>query len=88
MPGFGTTGKTYNNALTIMKTLGCDVREISIVPSVRQHFSDIGHDEAIHDLTYENAQARERTQILMDVAGQTGGIVVGTGDLSETVLAW
>ncbi|MBQ2747019.1 MAG: NAD(+) synthase, partial [Firmicutes bacterium] len=62
MPGFGTTDTTYNNALTIMKTLGCDVREISIVPSVRQHFADIGHDETIRDLTYENAQARERTQ--------------------------
>lgn len=88
MPGFGTTGKTYNNALTIMKLLGTDVREISIVPSVRQHFADIGHDENNHDLTYENAQARERTQILMDIAGKEGGLVVGTGDLSELVLGW
>lgn len=88
MPGFGTTDTTYNNALTIMKTLGCDVREISIVPSVRQHFADIGHDETIRDLTYENAQARERTQILMDIAGKEGGLVVGTGDLSELVLGW
>lgn len=88
MPGFGTTGKTYNNALTIMKALGCDVREISIVPSVRQHFADIGHEETVRDLTYENAQARERTQILMDIAGKEGGLVVGTGDLSELVLGW
>lgn len=88
MPGFGTTGKTYNNALTIMKLLGCDVREISIVESVRKHFSDIGHDESVHDLTYENAQARERTQILMDIAGKESGLVVGTGDLSELVLGW
>ncbi len=88
MPGFGTTGQTYNNALTIMKTLGCNVREVSIVNSVRQHFNDIGHDESVHDLTYENAQARERTQILMDIAGKEGGLVVGTGDLSELILGW
>ena len=88
MPGFGTTGKTKGNAHIIMETLGCDVREISIVPSVRQHFADIGHDEAVRDLTYENAQARERTQILMDIAGKEGGLVVGTGDLSELVLGW
>ncbi len=71
-----------------MKTLGCNVREVSIVNSVRQHFNDIGHDESVHDLTYENAQARERTQILMDIAGKEGGLVVGTGDLSELILGW
>ena len=88
MPGFGTTGKTYNNALTIMKLLGTEVREISIVNAVRQHFSDIGQDENNHDLTYENSQARERTQILMDIAGMENGLVVGTGDLSEAALGW
>ncbi len=88
MPGFGTTGKTYNNALTIMKLLGADVREIPIGESVLRHFEDIGHDPADHSVTYENAQARERTQILMDVANQTGGLVVGTGDLSEVALGW
>ncbi len=88
MPGFGTTGRTYNNAMTLMKSLGVTIREISIVPAVRQHFSDIGHDESVHDVTYENSQARERTQILMDVANQTGGMVLGTGDLSELALGW
>ena len=88
MPGFGTTGRTYNNSLALMRLLGVTAREISIVPATRQHFSDIGHDESIHDLTYENSQARERTQILMDIAGQEGGIVIGTGDLSELALGW
>lgn len=88
MPGFGTTGKTYNNALTIMKLLGAEVREISIKDAVNQHFADIGHDPSIHDVTYENSQARERTQILMDAANQEGGLVVGTGDLSEMALGW
>lgn len=88
MPGFGTTGKTYNNALTIMKLLGADVREISIKDAVNQHFGDIGHDPSIHDVTYENSQARERTQILMDTANKEGGMVVGTGDLSEVALGW
>ena len=88
MPGFGTTDKTYGNALTIMKLLGTEVREISIKDSVRCHFRDIGQDETNHDLTYENAQARERTQILMDIAGMTGGLVIGTGDLSEAALGW
>ena len=88
MPGFGTTGKTYNNALTIMKLLGAEVREISIKDAVRQHFGDIGQDESVHDVTYENSQARERTQILMDVANMEGGMVVGTGDLSEMALGW
>lgn len=88
MPGFGTTGKTYNNAQTIMKLLGADVREIPIRDAVLQHFKDISHDPDQHDVTYENSQARERTQILMDVANKEGGLVVGTGDLSEVALGW
>jgi len=88
MPGFGTTDRTYNNAMALMKTLGVSIREISIAKSVTQHFEDIGHDIAVHDVTYENGQARERTQILMDVANQVNGIVVGTGDLSELALGW
>ena len=88
MPGFGTTGRTKGNADALMEKLGVTLREISIVPSVTQHLSDIGHTLANHDTTYENAQARERTQILMDLAGQEGGIVVGTGDLSELALGW
>lgn len=88
MPGFGTTGKTYNNALTIMQLLGSDVREIPIRDAVLQHFQDIGHEPENHDVTYENAQARERTQILMDVANKEQGLVVGTGDLSEIALGW
>lgn len=88
MPGFGTTDRTYDNALTLMKQLGVTVREISIVPSVNQHFADIGHDPSVHDVTYENSQARERTQILMDISNQVGGIVLGTGDLSELALGW
>ena len=88
MPGFGTTGRTYNNACSLASAMGAELREISIADSVRQHFYDIGHDEADHDATYENAQARERTQILMDLSNQEGGLVVGTGDLSELVLGW
>lgn len=88
MPGFGTTGKTYNNALTIMKLLGAEIREVPIGESVLKHFEDIGHDKNVHNLTYENCQARERTQILMDVANKEGGIVIGTGDLSELALGW
>lgn len=88
MPGFGTTDRTYTNAINLMKELGVTIREISIVPAVTQHFKDLGHDISIHDLTYENSQARERTQILMDAAGQMGGFVVGTGDLSELALGW
>ena len=88
MPGFGTTDRTYNNALKLMETLGVTIREISIAAAVTQHFSDINHDAAIHDITYENSQARERTQILMDVANQENAIVVGTGDLSELALGW
>ncbi len=88
MPCFGTTDHTYQNALELMRTLGIQQREIPIHEAVRQHFRDIGHDESDHSVTYENAQARERTQILMDVANQFGGIVVGTGDLSEIALGW
>lgn len=88
MPGFGTTGRTYHNAMALMKGLGVTVREIPIAAAVNRHFSDIGHDPAVHDVTYENSQARERTQILMDVANQTGGMVLGTGDLSELALGW
>ena len=88
MPGFGTTDRTYTNATNLMKELGVTIREISIAPAVTQHFKDLGHDINVHDLTYENSQARERTQILMDAAGQMGGFVVGTGDLSELALGW
>ena len=88
MPGFGTTKRTKSNSTTLMELLGCDIREISIVDSVRQHFADIGQDETVHDITYENCQARERTQILMDVANKEGGFVIGTGDLSELALGW
>ena len=88
MPGFGTTHRTHDNSVDLMRQLGITAREISIVPAVRQHFADIGQDEAVHDLTYENSQARERTQLLMDIAGKEGGIVIGTGDLSELALGW
>ena len=88
MPGFGTTSRTKNNAWELMKALGVTCREISIVPAVEQHFKDISHDSSVHDATYENSQARERTQIIMDIANQTNGIVVGTGDLSELALGW
>ncbi|MDE7323208.1 MAG: NAD(+) synthase [Lachnospiraceae bacterium] len=88
MPGFGTTSRTKNNSIELMKYLGCTIKEISIADSVRQHFKDIGQDERVHDITYENCQARERTQILMDVANKEGGFVVGTGDLSELALGW
>ena len=88
MPCFGTTDRTYNNALTLARELGTTVREVNIAESVRKHFADIGHDESVHDVTYENSQARERTQILMDIANQTNGMVIGTGDLSELALGW
>jgi len=88
MPGFGTTARTRSNAERLATFLGVTLRRIPIVDAVRQHFKDIGHDESVHDLVYENAQARERTQILMDVANQIGGLVVGTGDLSELALGW
>ena len=88
MPGLGTSKRTRTNADDLMEALGVTRREISVVPSVNQHFTDIGHDPAVQDTTYENAQARERTQILMDISNQTGGMVVGTGDLSELALGW
>jgi len=88
MPGFGTTDRTYNNALALMKELKVTIREISIAKAVMQHFEDIGHDKNQHDTTYENSQARERTQILMDVANKENAIVIGTGDLSELALGW
>ena len=88
MPGFGTTSRTKNNAWDLMQTLGITCREISIKAACEQHFSDIGHDPSVHDATYENSQARERTQILMDLANKEGGIVIGTGDLSELALGW
>ncbi len=88
MPGFGTTDRTYQNALSLMSALGVQTREISIQKAALQHFEDIGHDISIHDVTYENTQARERTQILMDIANKESGFVVGTGDLSELALGW
>ena len=88
MPGFGTTDRTYTNAIKLMQSLRITIREISIAKSVTQHFEDIGHDISVHDTTYENSQARERTQILMDVSNQDGGLVIGTGDLSELALGW
>ncbi|MBR1707092.1 MAG: NAD(+) synthase [Bacteroidales bacterium] len=88
MPGLGTTERTHTNADDLMAALGVTAREISVVPAVEQHFRDIGHDASVHDTTYENAQARERTQLLMDISNATGGIVVGTGDLSELALGW
>lgn len=88
MPGFGTTDRTHDNAWKLMEGLGVEIREIPIGPAVMQHFADIGHPADVHDAAYENAQARERTQILMDLANMERGIVVGTGDLSELALGW
>ena len=88
MPGFGTTDRTYTNAVSMIKSLGVTFREVSIKESVQVHFADIGQDPAEHDITYENAQARERTQILMDIANKEGGMVIGTGDMSELALGW
>ncbi|KAA6348583.1 Glutamine-dependent NAD(+) synthetase [termite gut metagenome] len=88
MPGFGTTDRTYRNALNLMNLLGITSREISIKEACIQHFNDIGHNITTHDITYENAQARERTQLLMDIANQVNGLVIGTGDLSEYALGW
>ena len=88
MPGFGTTDRTHDNATSLMQSLGISQMEISIAKAVMQHFEDIGHDPAKHDVTYENAQARERTQILMDLANKLNALVVGTGDLSELALGW
>ena len=88
MPCFGTTGRTYRNSLALMEALGVTVKAIDIREAVEAHFRNLGHDPAIHNLVYENAQARERTQVLMDYAGMVGGLVVGTGDLSELALGW
>ena len=88
MPGLGTTRRTHDNSLELMRLLGISSSEIDICAATRQHFSDIGQDESVHDVTYENSQARERTQVLMDVANKLGGIVIGTGDLSELALGW
>ena len=88
MPGFGTTGRTKSNAQNLAEALGVDFREIAIGEAVAQHFAAIGHDPAVQDVTYENSQARERTQILMDLSNELGGFVIGTGDLSELALGW
>ncbi len=88
MPGFGTTGKTFENSKKLVESLGCTLKTIPISDSVNSHFRDIGHDPSARDVTYENAQARMRTMILMDTANQTGGLVIGTGDLSELALGW
>jgi len=88
MPGFGTTGRTYRNAIDLMTSLGVTIREIDITAACLQHFKDIGHLPDTHDVTYENTQARERTQILMNIANKEGGLVIGTGDLSELAMGW
>ncbi len=88
MPCFGTTDRTYNNACELSRCMGAELKEVDIKDAVRLHFRDIGQDESNHDVTYENSQARERTQVLMDMANQTGGMVIGTGDLSELALGW
>ncbi len=88
MPGFGTTNRTYQNALQLIRSLGAELREIDIRSACLQHMNDIGHDPEIHDVTYENTQARERTQILMDLANKEGALLVGTGDLSELAMGW
>ena len=88
MPGFGTTDRTYENAVNMIRCLGATFMEVSIKAAVTQHFEDIGHDPLLHDVTYENSQARERTQILMDIANEKNGMVIGTGDLSELALGW
>ncbi|MEE8826797.1 MAG: NAD(+) synthase [Eubacteriales bacterium] len=88
MPCFGTTDRTYNNACELTRTLGATLKEVNIKKAVMQHFEDIGHDPEVHDVTYENSQARERTMILMNLANQSNGLVIGTGDLSELALGW
>ena len=88
MPGFGTTDRTHDNAVALMGSLGVTQMEINIVPAVEQHFLDLGHDRAVHDVTYENSQARYRTMLLMNISNKVGGIVIGTGDLSELALGW
>ena len=88
MPCFGTTDRTYQNACKLSQCLGAALTEVNIKEAVNIHFRDIGHDDSVHDVTYENCQARERTQILMDMANQKGALLVGTGDLSELALGW
>jgi NAD+ synthase (glutamine-hydrolysing) len=88
MPCFGTTDRTKNNAVILAERMGATLRTVDISQSVRSHFRDIGHDMDDHSVTFENGQARERTQVLMDIANQTGGLVIGTGDLSELALGW
>ncbi len=88
MPCFGTTDRTYNNAVSFANSLGVTLKEVNIKDSVNQHFKDIGHNPNVYDVTYENSQARERTMILMDIANQSGGLVIGTGDMSELALGW
>jgi len=88
MPGFGTTGRTYNNAVSLIKKLGCTLKEISIKDAVLNHFKDIDHDINLHDITYENAQARQRTYLLMNLSNKYNGLVIGTGDMSELALGW
>lgn len=88
MPGFGTTDRTYDNAVNLIKCLGATFIEVDIKDAVNIHFRDIGQDPSVHDVTYENGQARERTQILMDIANKENGMVIGTGDLSELALGW
>ena len=88
MPGFLTTDRTYDNAVNMIRCIGAEFVEVDIKNAVRVHFSDIGQDESVHDVTYENGQARERTQILMDLANKKGGMVIGTGDMSELALGW
>ncbi len=88
MPGFGTTDRTHDNAVALMDSLGVTQMEINIVPAVEQHFLDLGHDRAVHDVTYENSQARYRTMLLMNISNKVGGLVIGTGDLSELALGW
>ena len=88
MPGFGTTDRTYDNAVKLIECLGATFVEVDIKNAVNIHFSDIGQDPAVHDVTYENSQARERTQILMDIANKNNALVIGTGDLSELALGW
>ena len=88
MPCFGTTDRTYQNACELTRRLGVSLREVPVTDAVRQHFADIGHEESNHDVVYENGQARERTQVLMDIANQTDGLVIGTGDMSELALGW
>ena len=88
MPCFGTTDRTYHNACYLTKKLGASLLEVDIKDAVANHFRDIGHDSSVHDVTYENSQARERTQVLMDIANKYNGMVIGTGDMSELALGW